>query len=406
MSGKIAWSVFFCGVFLACCAARAADEVTILSQPPLSWFKPSAYLNAAVGISSADDPAEPALGHHDPVREEGTIQGIELGMSMRAGDHVYGFATHAVYYGADEEWDNEWEEAFLKLAKLPGWFELRGGRMLSRLGLRNNKHLHSWNTVDMPLVLGRFLGDDGLILNGGDATWRAPLKDFDLVFIGGYGEAKTHAHAAHEEEHEHAHDEGAFADRVATGRMFARYLPHDFHHYQAGVSVAVGDNGYGEQTQVYGLDFSFAWRENGLEPGGRELRWNTEVLYRHIDPGAHEYDEHEEHADEDHEDHHHEEEHGHEELHDDTHGEFGIYSEIIYTASVHVDVGCRVGYVAGIDDLGVEERFRVSPLATAYLDEARHVALRVQYNYDDLDHGDEHSVWAQLGLAWGGPEVR
>jgi len=33
-------------------------------------------------------------------------------------------------------------------------------------------------------------------------------------------------------------------------------------------------------------------------------------------------------------------------------------------------------------------------------------ALRLQYNYDDVGDTDEHTVWMQLGLSWGGPEVR
>jgi hypothetical protein len=57
--------------------------------------------------------------------------------------------------------------------------------------------------------------------------------------------------------------------------------------------------------------------------------------------------------------------------------------------------------------MGASDRFRVSPAITTYLDENRRVQLRAQYNYDDIqDSEEEHSFWLQLGLAWGGAEVR
>jgi len=130
---------------------------------------PSAHFNGAIGDSSGD-PEELAVGHHDPTREDGTVQGIEAGLSLRAGP-VEGFAVHSFSYGSDEEWDNGWEEAFLKLKEIPGGFELRGGRMLSRFGRHNANHLHAWEFVDMPLVWGRFLGHDGLSTVGGDIKW-------------------------------------------------------------------------------------------------------------------------------------------------------------------------------------------------------------------------------------------
>jgi hypothetical protein len=87
--------------------------------------------------------------------------------------------------------------------------------------------------------------------------------------------------------------------------------------------------------------------------------------------------------------------------------EWGLYSQLIYTHKSHLDAGVRVGYAEGADSLASSDRFRVSPAITTYLDPFRRVMLRGQYNYDDIQGADyEHSFWLQLGLSWGGTEVR
>ncbi len=67
----------------------------------------------------------------------------------------------------------------------------------------------------------------------------------------------------------------------------------------------------------------------------------------------------------------------------------------------------RGDYVSGIGAAGLDERFRVSPAVTYYLNRNRTMYLRAQYNYDHgSDFGNASSVWAQVGINWGGPEVR
>lgn len=437
--GDVGLSLFALGLFAvlglpAQAAEDAASEPAWLA-PTIGPVTPSVHFNGAIGDSSAEHVEDLAVGHHDPSREDGSVQGLELGASLRLGQ-LEGFATYVFIYGAEEEWDDEWEEAFLKLRDLPGGFEVRGGRMLGRFGPLNALHLHAWDFVDMPLPLGRFLGDHGLWYEGGDVTWlhQGVANTFGVTF--GYGEAVTHSHAhdehahdehaeehadedEHAEEHadedEHAHDEHAhdhgmsFDDTVWSARAFAQLRQDDFRLFEPGLSLAAGDAEDGRQIVVYAADFSYTWRENGLEPGGRALRWTTELLYRDVDDGAHAEDEHaeDEHADE----HAHEEEHAeHDHDHDEFMaggGEFGFYSDLIYTWHEQLDVGLRFSYVEGNDALETEERYRISPVLTAYLDASRRAALRLQYNYDDLGHGeDEHTVWAQVGLHWGGAEVR
>lgn len=384
-------------------------------------LNPSVHFNGAVGDSSGN-PAALAVGHHDPTREDGTVQGLEAGLSLRAGP-LEGFAVYTFSYGAEEEWDDELEEAFLKLKDIPGGFEVRGGRMYARFGRQNTKHLHAWDFVDMPLVWGRFLGDDGLVTDGGDITWLKQGISTTFGITVGYGEAKSHDHdheaeeeheenhetegEFHEEDHDHHHDHAGevfFSNGVGSGRAFVQYRRDDFNAFVTGVSLALGEDEADRQLVVAGADFSYTWRQNGLEPGGRAVTWLTEVLVRDIEDGEAAHEEHEEHGEEEEEDEEHEA-HEHEMLPGGS--GWGLYSQVIYTHNVHLDAGLRLGYVTEDDSLGAPDRFRVSPALTAYLDPYRRAMLRGQYNYDDIRGGDEeHSVWLQLGLNWGGAEVR
>jgi hypothetical protein len=76
----------------------------------------------------------------------------------------------------------ELEEAWVETLTLPGGLALRMGRFFSDIGYLNQKHFHSWDFADQPLVYQAFLGnqyiDDGLQLR-----WLAPT-DFYLEFSG------------------------------------------------------------------------------------------------------------------------------------------------------------------------------------------------------------------------------
>ena len=174
--------------------------------------------------------------------------------------------------------------------------------------------------------------------------------------------------------------------------------------------------------------------KNGYDPGGRSFRWRTEAMLRSVDaisghlPGEEEeeeehHDEEEgEHHDDEHGEEHHEDEHGEEEHHDehededehheeaphyDSFDEFGAYSSLVYGFNDHVEVGLRGEWVAGIDEFGLDERWRVSPNVTWYANPERTLQVRLQYDYDySNDFGSENSVWLQVGFNWGGPEVR
>jgi len=97
----------------------------------------------------------------------------ELAMSANVDDLFYGKFTLAV---ADEnnETVTELEEAYIETVGLGYGMTIRAGRFFSGIGYLNNKHGHSWDFVDAPLVYRALFGnqiiDDGLHL-----SWVAPV---------------------------------------------------------------------------------------------------------------------------------------------------------------------------------------------------------------------------------------
>ena len=380
---------------------------------------PSAHLILSGGDSDGE-PTDLAVGAHDP-DDNFNVQAIELGLSLRLNDHIQGYANYLFAYGASEEWVDENEEAFLTLKDLPEGWELRGGRLANRFGLLNTVHQHSWTTVDLPLASGRFLGEEHLTTEGADLTWYLPLPQ-RVAFTVSYGDAREHDHAHgdehdehgdedHDEDEHHDEHEGEMAEEAGfeedffTANLTILIDRDDFHRYQVGGSIAQGDNGLGDETLIGGLHLAYTWRENGHEAGGRSFRWNTEVFYRDVGfgEGGHDHEEdHDEHGDEDHD----EEEHHDEEGEHGSADEWGLYTEVIYGPTGTLDTGLRISHVDDVDELGLHARTRVSPFATIYFSEARNTHLRLQYNYDDLDEDEAHSVWAQLQYSFGAPEVR
>lgn len=352
---------------------------------------PNLHIHGVGGFSSGEVGGL-ASGGHDPQREPFSAQAIEPGISFRA-PHVEGFANYLFYQDGGGDWEGELEEAFGKIVGLPGGFEIKGGQFLSRFGSLNDKHVHAWDFVDSEMAPSRFLGEDGLLLQGGELSWTLPFgmePGFVSIASLGYGNARAHDH-----KEAHAHDESlhegevaALADDVWTARLMGRYHVDDFHSITAGLAWAAGTNGFGRDSRVAGLDAEYLWRENGLEAGGRAFRWRGELLWRDVDAFTY-------HEDED-------------ETFRGNYEEWGAYTHVIYTWHTRIDTGLRLGWVEGVDDFGQNERFRISPSLSWWLDDARRIGMRAQYNHDSIaSHDDGHSLWLQLNISLGsGVEVR
>ena len=377
----------------------AAQDVFRNDPPSLGGVLfPHLHANAAVGGSTGDEAA--LAGHgHDP-NDNFTLQGIDIGTSLRAGDYVEGFVNYRLFLDEDDSLDGEWEEAFLKLVELPGGFELRGGRLLNRVGRQNAIHLHGWDFVDANLITSRMLGEEGLLTNSGEITWLVPTP-FQSAFSVAFGEAVSHdghdhGHEDHDGDHDGDHDEdhdedlegeGAYFDtNVVSLRYEALWNYNDFHRFRFGGSFVTGDNGFGRTTTLGGLDVEYGWYENGLEGGGRSVRWRNEVMARDIG------------------------------FQDEDGGgrgdatEWGVVTSLLVGVADGWDAGLRYGWVEGVDELHeLPERHRISLMLTRRVEIGTNADgfARLQYNHDEHDEfGGEDSVWLQFGLNWGSEEVR
>jgi hypothetical protein len=215
--------------------------------------------------------------------------------------------------------------------------------------------------------------------------------------------------------------EGAnFTDYVITAAWVNQFDISAARRVTGVLSGAWGDNEFGRTSQVYGAGLEFLWRENGYGAGGNSLRWRNEVMFRHFGavsghlPGEEEDDEAHHggggegghaadgghHADEG--------DHGGEESPRRTSfDEFGFYTSLVYGIDDRFETGVRAGWVSGVSEAGLDDRFRLSPALTWYAGPERTLQARLQYNWDHSDEfGDEHSVWFQLGFNWGGGHVR
>lgn len=357
---------------------------------------PNVHIHGAGGFTTGEA-EELASGGHDPKRETFSAQAIEPGLSLKT-RYVEGFANYLFYQDHEGDWDGELEEAFGKIINIPGGFEIKGGRFLPHFGALNDRHLHGWDFVDSELANSRFLGDDGLMLEGAEVSWTLPLgMDPSFVSIAslGYGDAPAHDH-----EHEHGAEEtphegeSAFlTDEVWTARLMGRYRFDDFHSITAGTSWGTGTNAFGRDTNVFGLDAEYLWRENGLEPGGRAFRWRNEFFWRDVQAFSQHDDDGDGVIDE---------------TFRGTYDETGFHTHAIYSWNERLDTGLRLAWLEGVEDFGQDERFRVSPTVSWWLDTGRRIGLRAQYNFDSIRGADdEHSLWLQLNIALGSTnEVR
>lgn len=357
---------------------------------------PNVHIHGAGGFTTGEA-EELATGGHDPKRETFSAQAVEPGLSLKT-RYVEGFANYLFYQDHEGDWDGELEEAFGKITNIPGGFEIKGGRFLPHFGALNDRHLHGWDFVDSEMANSRFLGDDGLMLEGAEVSWTLPLgMDPSFVSIAslGYGDAPAHDHE-HEhgvEETPHEGEEAFLTDEVWTARLMGRYRFDDFHSITAGTSWGAGTNAFGRDTKVLGLDAEYLWRENGLEPGGRAFRWRNEFFWRDVQAFSQHDDDGDGVIDE---------------TFRGTYDENGFHTHAIYSWSEHLDTGLRLAWLEGVEDFGQDGRFRVSPTVSWWLDSGRRIGLRAQYNFDSIrGAGDEHSLWLQLNIALGSSnEVR
>ena len=391
--------------------ARSTEQPTTTTtawspeQPIRVFGSGQAYLNlsfdalADFGWSTTPDVEELQLGDHDPLQRGFTIPNTEIVVEGAVDPYFKGLADVVFKLGPDNETEVELEEAYLMTTSLPWNLQVKGGQFLTEFGRQNQQHPHAWDFVDLPLVLARILGPEGLRNPGARLSWLAPTPFYSEAFLTLLDSQGGTAASFRNDEDERfgrapietkVHSVG---DLLFVPRYAASFDLTPSQTLVAGLSGAFGPNATGNNTdtQIYGADLYWKWKPEWQSAGWPFVSFQTEGLYRRFEAGSVSIEA----TDTD---------PGlflpRESLHD-----YGFYAQALYGFRRRWVAGLRGEYVTGDQgafrpDPDRADRFRLSPNLTFYPTEFS--KLRLQWNYDHGRlRGDDHSVWLQTEFLLG-----
>jgi hypothetical protein len=145
-------------------------------------------------------------------------------------------------------------EAHLTLLTLPSGTQAKLGLMRNRFGLLNERHREALPQTDVPNVLARFLGEEGLREAGLEASWVPPLPFYLEGIVGVFnGDNDT------------AFGRGNLRAPLVTGRLRTFLELGDRSALQLGVSGATGETGPGEpfRSTLGGVDVKYKLTPDG-----------------------------------------------------------------------------------------------------------------------------------------------
>lgn len=374
---------------------------------------PALYAIYAGGIFESGSSAEDfATTEHDPLNDGG-IQALEVDIGVKIGDRVDGLVAGVGFQGENHVWEAELEEAFLHF-HINDWLSIGGGQFINRFGFQADQHLHDWWFINQNYANSRTLNEGHLFTQGGEILIRTPNNGglFTLAAGGvrthshdhghGHGgeededhdheeeehhdedEDEHHEEEEHDEEHHHLEaDEAGFNDHVFTADYRFR-LPFD-DSITGSLSLATGENGWGEDTHAFGVGFRKVWNGHDHGHGGPDFctgatMFQTEFIGRSVDGFTED-------------------------------GDFVSFDDQGISTSIHhgltdaTTISLRHDWISAVEVAELDERHRISPALTTYFGPGDRVRARIQYDYvhSDMDAiGGEHAAWLQIQIQWGG----
>ncbi len=194
-------------------------------------------------------------GAHDPTKNGFSLQQVELSLNSPV-DPFMRFDSNIVFslFGV------EIEEAYATSTALPLDLQGRAGQFLTRFGRANTTHPHSWDFVDQPMVLGKFMGGEGNHALGAELSWLAPLPWYtelvgSVTEAGGGGTARSF----------YGNDDLGVRgplDLQGTTSLRQFYLLHRDWSLATGLSAMTGPNptGRANRSDILGADLYLKWR--------------------------------------------------------------------------------------------------------------------------------------------------
>jgi len=350
------------------------------------------------GWSTDDEPSDRLeLGDHDPQQRGFSLRNVEMAIDGSVDPYFKGFGSIVLKLDEESETEIELEEAYILTTSLPGNLQLKGGQFFSEFGRQNQQHPHAWAFVDQPLILNRVFGGEGMRNPGVRISWLAPTPFYTELMLGVLNGNGGTAYSFR-------NDEADFYGREPTERGIDNasdflYVPRIVSSFELteeqtlvfGASAALGPNDAGEDTstQIYGADMYWKWRPTSAQGNFPFVSWQTEVLCRNYEVGEGESTANPDTV-----------------LPAETLEDWGYYSQVLWGFKPRWVVGLRGEQVWANngsfedDDEVRGDRTRISPSLTFYPSEFS--KLRLQYNYDELEVGDDaHSIWLRVEFALG-----
>ena len=144
-------------------------------------------------------------------------------------------------------------EATITLLTLPYGTQAKLGQMRTRFGWSNLIHEHDLPWIDRPDVYRIFLGEEGLVEKGLEATWVPDFLPFYLELLGGVFNG----------DNETAFGRGRLTHPLVTGRARAYFDLSDTSAIQLGASFARGDTPEFSSNTLIGYDLKYKYRPDG-----------------------------------------------------------------------------------------------------------------------------------------------
>ena len=164
----------------------------------------------------------------------------------------------------------EIEEAYVTTTSLPAGLRVKAGKFRSAFGRINEKHQHSWNFDEQPIIYKALFGPDMISDPGLQVQWVAPTDTYIMAGVDAM----------------QGTNDRSFGD-TEKSNLYVGYLKSsldltDNLSVLGGVSWAHGETDQKKNSDVYGVDLTFRDQLGSYSA----LTWQSEYLQRNKDTNA------------------------------------------------------------------------------------------------------------------------
>lgn len=185
----------------------------------------------------------------------------------------------------------EIEEAYATTLALPASLQLKAGRFHLPFGKVNLTHRPELHTIDYPLYIQSYFGEEGLVATGIWGSWiGAPFGFFQELSLAATNGAEQHAHEEEEEAEEDADESKDLFDDLAD-RLWVAHLKNSIDltpasNLELGASwgSSATDDPERVRTTFWGLDAIWRWKPLAMGKY-RSVILQTEAAWR-VEPGS------------------------------------------------------------------------------------------------------------------------